>query len=196
MKKILNYIDGNLQEALSKEVIENESPVNGKVFSHIADSDKEDVELAVQAAKKASFLEWIEQRTSRPFNASSRWYRIRFDEMVIAESLDNGKPEWLAKQVDIPRASENLRFFATASLHFSSQMHDMDGKAINYTAREPIGVVGCISPWNLPIYLFTWKIAPALAAGNTVVAKPSEVTPYTAYLLSEICQEIGFPKEC
>ena len=196
MKKILNYIDGNLQGALSKEVIENESPVNGKVFSHIADSDKEDVELAVQAAKKA-FPFWSGLSKKERHDHLMRLadgIEARFDEMVIAESLDNGKPEWLAKQVDIPRASENLRFFATASLHFSSQMHDMDGKAINYTAREPIGVVGCISPWNLPIYLFTWKIAPALAAGNTVVAKPSEVTPYTAYLLSEICQEIDFPK--
>ena len=196
MKKILNYIDGNLKEALSKKIIENESPVDGNVFSHIADSDKEDVELAVQAAKKA-FPFWSGLNKKERHDHLMRLadgIEARFDEMVVAESLDNGKPEWLAKQVDIPRASENLRFFATASLHFSSQMHDMDGKAINYTAREPIGVVGCISPWNLPIYLFTWKIAPALAAGNTVVAKPSEVTPYTAYLLSEICQEIGFPK--
>jgi aminomuconate-semialdehyde/2-hydroxymuconate-6-semialdehyde dehydrogenase len=196
MKKILNYIDGQLQEALSKQFIENESPVNGQVFSHTADSDKEDVELAVEAAKRA-FPYWSglskQERHDHMMHLADG-IQARFDEMVAAESQDNGKPEWLTKQVDIPRASENLRFYATASLHFASQMHDMDGKAINYTAREPIGVVGCISPWNLPIYLFTWKIAPALAAGNTVVAKPSEVTPYTAYLLGEICQEVGFPK--
>ena len=196
MKKILNYIDGQLQEALSKQFIENESPVNGQVFSHTADSDKEDVELAVEAAKRA-FPYWSglskQERHDHMMHLADG-IQARFDEMVAAESQDNGKPEWLVKQVDIPRASENLRFYATASLHFASQMHDMDGKAINYTAREPIGVVGCISPWNLPIYLFTWKIAPALAAGNTVVAKPSEVTPYTAYLLGEICQEVGFPK--
>ena len=160
------------------------------------DSDKQDVEKAVEAAKKA-FPFWSGLSKKERHDHLMRLadgIQARFDEMVEAESKDNGKPEWLAKQVDIPRASENLRFFATASLHFASQMHDMDGKAINYTLREPIGVVGCISPWNLPIYLFTWKIAPALAAGNTVVAKPSEVTPYTAYLLSEVCQEVGFPK--
>ena len=195
MKKILNYIDGDLQEALSKKIIKNESPVNGKVFSHIADSDKEDVELAVRAAKNA-FPFWSGLSKKERHDHLMRLaggIEARFNEMVLAESLDNGKPEWLAKQVDIPRASENLRFFATASLHFSSQMHDMDGKAINYTAREPIGVVGCIS-LELTHISFYLKIAPALAAGNTVVAKPSEVTPYTTYLLSEICQEINFPK--
>ena len=196
MKKLLNYINGELLEPNSKEYIENESPVDGQVFSLVPDSDKQDVETAVEAAKKA-FPFWSGLSKKERHDHLMRLadgIQARFDEMVEAESKDNGKPEWLAKQVDIPRASENLRFFATASLHFASQMHDMDGKAINYTLREPIGVVGCISPWNLPIYLFTWKIAPALAAGNTVVAKPSEVTPYTAYLLSEVCQEVGFPK--
>lgn len=196
MKKLLNYINGELLEPHSKEYIENESPVDGQVFSLVPDSDKQDVEKAVEAAKKA-FPFWSGLSKKERHDHLMRLadgIQARFDEMVEAESKDNGKPEWLAKQVDIPRASENLRFFATASLHFASQMHDMDGKAINYTLREPIGVVGCISPWNLPIYLFTWKIAPALAAGNTVVAKPSEVTPYTAYLLSEVCQEVCFPK--
>ena len=196
MKKLLNYINGELLEPHSNEYIENESPVDGQVFSLVPDSDKQDVEKAVEAAKKA-FPFWSGLSKKERHDNLMRLadgIQARFDEMVEAESKDNGKPEWLAKQVDIPRASENLRFFATASLHFASQMHDMDGKAINYTLREPIGVVGCISPWNLPIYLFTWKIAPALAAGNTVVAKPSEVTPYTAYLLSEVCQEVGFPK--
>lgn len=196
MKKLLNYINGELLEPNSKEYIENESPVDGQVFSLVPDSDKQDVETAVEAAKKA-FPFWSGLSKKERHDHLMRLadgIQARFDEMVEAESKDNGKPEWLAKQVDIPRASENLRFFATASLHFASQMHDMDGKAINYTLREPIGVVGCISPWNLPLYLFTWKIAPALAAGNTVVAKPSEVTPYTAYLLSEVCQEVCFPK--
>ena len=196
MKKLLNYINGELPEPHLKEYIKNESPVDGQVFSLVPDSDEQDVEKAVEAAKKA-FPFWSGLSKKERHDHLIRLadgIQARFDEMVEAESKDNGKPEWLAKQVDIPRASENLRFFATASLHFASQMHDMDGKAINYTLREPIGVVGCISPWNLPIYLFTWKIAPALAAGNTVVAKPSEVTPYTAYLLSEVCQEVGFPK--
>jgi aminomuconate-semialdehyde/2-hydroxymuconate-6-semialdehyde dehydrogenase len=196
MIQLLNYIDGQLVESQSKSFLENESPVDGKVFSLIPDSDHKDVAIAVEAAKKAfpSWSKLSKQERHDHLMRLANGIEARFEQMVKAESKDNGKPEWLAKQVDIPRAAENFRFFATASLHFASQMHDMDGKAINYTLREPIGVVGCISPWNLPIYLLTWKIAPALAAGNTVVAKPSEVTPYTAYLMSEVCQEIDFPK--
>jgi aminomuconate-semialdehyde/2-hydroxymuconate-6-semialdehyde dehydrogenase len=117
----------------------------------------------------------------------------RLDELAAAESKDNGKPVKLATRVDIPRARDNFAFYATAILHDASESHDMGAQGFNYTLRRPIGVVACISPWNLPLYLFTWKIAPALAAGNTVVAKPSEVTPATAYLLSEILDEVGFP---
>ena len=148
MKKLLNYIDGQLQEPLSKAYIQNESPVNGQVYSLIADSDERDVDLAVQAAKKA-FPMWSglsKQERHDHMMRLADGIANRFDEMVKAESKDNGKPEWLAKQVDIPRAAENFRFFASASLHFASQIHEMDGKAFNYTLREPIGVVGCISP--------------------------------------------------
>ena len=111
------------------------------------------------------------------------------DALALAETNDNGKPLWLSKTIDIPRASANFRFFATGIMHFASESHHMEDKAINYTLRQPLGVVGCISPWNLPLYLFTWKIAPALAAGNCVIAKPSEITPVTAFLLSRICRE-------
>jgi len=114
------------------------------------------------------------------------------DKLAEAESLDNGKPVWLAKRVDIPRAASNMRFFAQAITQFSTSAHEMSD-AMNYTLRQPIGVVGTISPWNLPLYLFTWKIAPAIAAGNAVIAKPSEVTPYTAFLFSELCKEAGLP---
>lgn len=117
----------------------------------------------------------------------------RLDLFAEAESLDNGKPVSLAKSVDIPRAVSNFRFFATGILHFAAESHYMESEGFNYTTRKPIGVVGCISPWNLPLYLFTWKIAPALAAGNCVIAKPSEITPMTAYMLSEICIEAGMP---
>jgi aminomuconate-semialdehyde/2-hydroxymuconate-6-semialdehyde dehydrogenase len=117
-----------------------------------------------------------------------------FEKLSLAESIDNGKPVSLAKVMDIPRASANMRFYATAAMHVSSESHLTEGEAINYTLRSPIGVVGCISPWNLPLYLFTWKIAPALAAGCTVVAKPSELTPMTAYLFSKLCIEAGLPK--
>lgn len=115
------------------------------------------------------------------------------EELALAETNDNGKPLWLSREVDIPRASANFRFFATGIMHFATESHAMGPTAINYTLRQPLGIVGCISPWNLPLYLFTWKIAPALAAGNCVIAKPSEVTPVTAFLLSRICREAGLP---
>ena len=196
MKKIYNYINGELLAPNSGNYLDNVSPVNGQVYSYVPDSDAQDVEVAIQAAKEA-FPSWSglsKQNRYEHLMRLSEGIKNRFEELVAAESYDNGKPEWLARLVDIPRASTNIEFFATASLHYASELHDMDGNALNYTLRKPVGVVGCISPWNLPIYLLTWKIAPALAAGNTVVAKPSEVTPMTAHILGEICQEVGFPK--
>ena len=196
MFQIKNYINGEFLEPSSREYLDNFNPAQGEVYSQIPDSDSTDVARAVAAAK-AAFAGWRsltrDERSQHMLNVSRR-IAERLDELAAAESTDNGKPLWLAKKVDIPRASDNFKFFATAILHDSSELHDTDGKFLNYTLRQPIGVAGCISPWNLPLYLFTWKIAPALAAGNTVVAKPSEVTPMTAYLLSEICDEVGFPK--
>ena len=196
MEKIQNYIDGNLVAPESGEYLENFSPVTGKVYSLTPDSNANDINNAVKAANQA-YLSWSKLSKQERYKHIMHLADIiekHFDELVKAESKDNGKPEWLAKSVDIPRVPENFRFFATGSLHFDSEIHEMDGKAINYTLRQPIGVAGCISPWNLPIYLLTWKIAPALAAGNTVVAKPSEITPMTAYLFSKICIEAKFPK--
>ena len=196
MFQIKNYINGEFLEPNSGECLDNFNPAEGAVYSQIPDSDSSDVAKAVEAAK-AAFPTWSaltrEERSQHMLNVSRR-IAERLDELAAAESKDNGKPLWLAKKVDIPRASDNFKFFATAILHDSSELHDADGRFLNYTLRQPIGVAGCISPWNLPLYLFTWKIAPALASGNTVVAKPSEVTPMTAYLLSEICDEVGFPK--
>ena len=195
MKKIANYIYGAVVEPKSGKYFENIDPSTGKVYSLIPDSDASDIDEAVEAAQKA-FPEWsgmsIEKR-SKFIIKLSEGIEKRMDEFVKAESLDNGKPIALAAQVDIPRAVSNFHFFATAIIHFASESHAMEGQGINYTTRKPIGVVGCISPWNLPLYLFSWKIAPALASGNCVIAKPSEVTPYTAYLLSEVAQEIGLP---
>ncbi|MDO7614636.1 MAG: aldehyde dehydrogenase [Crocinitomicaceae bacterium] len=195
MKKITNYINGSMVEPSSGNYFENIDPSTGKAYSLIPDSDADDIEEAVKAAQKA-FPEWsgmsLEKR-SKYIVRLSEGIEKRMDEFVKAESLDNGKPVSLAAQVDIPRAISNFHFFATAILHFASESHSMEGVGINYTTRKPIGVVGCISPWNLPLYLFSWKIAPALASGNCVIAKPSEVTPYTAYLLSEVAQEIGLP---
>ena len=195
MEKLANYINGKLVPPLNNNYIDNYSPTNGKVYSLIPDSNESDVVAAVDAAKKA-FSSWGGSKKEHRY----KWMMKLADaieknekKLVKAESFDNGKPEWLAKNIDIPRCSANIRFFATAILHFESDSHDMDGAALNYTLKQPVGVAGCISPWNLPLYLLTWKIAPAIAAGNTVVAKPSEVTPYTAYLFSQICEEIGFP---
>ena len=196
MIQIKNFINGKLVPPNSGEYFDNSSPVDGKVYSQIPDSDGTDIDTAVSVAKEA-FKTWSKLSKKDRHNHIMRLaveIDNNFDELVAAESKDNGKPEHLARSVDIPRASENFRFFTTASLHFDSEVHEMDGKALNYTLRQPVGVVGCISPWNLPLYVLTWKIAPALAAGNTVVAKPSEITPLTAYLFSEICQKANFPK--
>ena len=195
MEKIYNYINGELVEPVSGNFFENFNPATGQPYSLIPDSNYEDINIAVKSAKQA-FESWSQttkkQRSDLLMDLADKIDEYS-EELILAESKDNGKPETLARIVDIPRASENFRFFATAILHFSSEIHEMDGKALNYTLREPVGVAACISPWNLPIYLLTWKIAPALAAGNTVVAKPSEITPMTAYILSKICIEVGFP---
>lgn len=194
MERILNYINGNLVEPKHKKYIDNFQPATGKTYSLIPDSQAEDIQFAVDSAT-AAFPKWAatkaEQRAKIMMRIASLIERD-MELFVQAESKDNGKPVSLARLVDIPRAISNLEFFATEILHFSSESHAMED-AINYTLRQPIGVVGCISPWNLPLYLFTWKIAPALAAGNCVIAKPSEVTPMTAFMLSKLCIEAGLP---
>ena len=195
MEKIRNFIGGKWIEPVAGKYLDNYNPAEGKVYSLVPDSDEKDVALAVAAAKDA-FANWstmpVSQRSvilQKVANLIDR----DLDKLVLAESIDNGKPVKQAKALDIPRASANIHFFATAILHVESQSHLTDTEALNYTTRSPIGVVGCISPWNLPLYLFTWKIAPALAAGNTVVAKPSELTPMTAFLFSQLCVEAGLP---
>ena len=196
MDKILNYINGEFIESVEKGWINNVDPSIGKVYSLIPDSEDKDVEQAVQAAELA-FDNWsnssIDYRSKILTNIAKLILK-NIDDLARAESIDNGKPLSLAKKIDIPRAAKNIAFFASAIKHDSADSHQMNNVAINYTLRKPIGVVGCISPWNLPLYLFTWKIAPALAAGNTVIAKPSEVTPMTAYLFSKICKEAGLPE--
>ena len=195
MDIIKNYINGELVEPISGSYLNNYNPATGQIYSKIPDSDNADVERAVEAAK-AAFPSWSKtpkEKRSKILAKVANLIEANLDTLALAESTDNGKPVSLAKQVDIPRAAANFNFFATAILHFASESHAMENGVINYTLREPIGIAGCISPWNLPLYLFTWKIAPALAAGNTVIAKPSEVTPMTAYLLSELCIEAGVP---
>jgi aminomuconate-semialdehyde/2-hydroxymuconate-6-semialdehyde dehydrogenase len=194
-ERILNYIAGDMQAPLGGRYMDNVNPATGAVYGQIPDSDTQDIEEAVGAAK-AAFPAWSTTPAEERFRVMNRIAELiddNLDALALAESNDNGKPLWLSKRVDIPRASSNFRFFATGIMHMSTESHSMEDKAINYTLRQPIGVVGCISPWNLPLYLFTWKIAPALAAGNCVIAKPSEVTPMTGYLLSLICREAGLP---
>ena len=195
MEKLQNFINGTYVPPKNGQYIDNYEPATGQVYALIPDSDEEDVLDAVDAAEKA-FPIWskmsIEER-SKILVRLSEGIEKNMDEFVQAESRDNGKPVSLAAHVDIPRAVSNFHFFATAITHFASESHMMEGVGINFTTRKPIGIVGCISPWNLPLYLFSWKIAPALAAGNCVIAKPSEITPYTAYLLGKIAQEAGMP---
>lgn len=197
MHKIQNFINGQFLNPVKDNWIDNYCPANGEVYGKIPNSSKEDVENAYIAAKSA-FPNWSQttfDERSRILIKISELVEANLQRFAEAESKDNGKPVSLAKSVDIPRAASNFRFFGNAITQFASESHESIGhEAINYTLRQPLGVVGCISPWNLPLYLFTWKIAPAIAAGNCVVAKPSEVTPITAYLLGEICSEAGLPK--
>ncbi len=196
MFEIKNYINGQFIDAADGESVENINPATGRPIGTIPMSKGADVHNAVKAAKQA-FLTWSKttpEERFRVMNKIAELIEAKLDDLALAETLDNGKPLKLSTRVDIPRASNNFRFFATAIMHYASESHSMGELAINYTLRQPIGVVGCISPWNLPLYLFTWKIAPALAAGNCVIAKPSEVTPVTAFLLSKICDEAGLPK--
>ena len=182
-------------EPISQKWMDNTDPSTNTVFSQIPDSDERDVQVAVDAAKQA-FVGWSTMPVKKRSDLLLRIAALiekNLQRFAEAESLDNGKPVWLAKQVDIPRASANFHFYATAALHLAAETHAMENTAINYTLRQPIGIAGCISPWNLPLYLFTWKIAPALASGNCVVAKPSEITPVTAFLLSQFCIEAGLP---
>jgi len=194
--KIQNFINGKFENPISNNWIDNYCPANGEVYGQTPNSSKDDVEKAYQSAS-AAFSSWSKttlEARSRILIKISELLEANLDRFAEAESKDNGKPINLAKAIDIPRAASNFRFFGNAITQFASESHESTGQsAINYTLRQPIGVVGCISPWNLPLYLFTWKIAPAIAAGNCVVAKPSEVTPITAFLLGELINKAGLP---
>jgi aminomuconate-semialdehyde/2-hydroxymuconate-6-semialdehyde dehydrogenase len=193
--RIKNLIDGEFVEAVGGRYLDNIEPATGKPNSQVADSDARDVDLAVAAAEKA-FVNW----SKKPAAERSR-FLLRIADLIErdlerfarAESMDTGKPLALARTLDIPRAIANFQFFATAILHTESEAHITDNVAFNYTLRQPRGIAGLISPWNLPLYLLSWKIAPAIAVGNTAIAKPSELTPMTAYMLCEICREAQLP---
>ena len=193
---ILNFIGGEFLEPQAGRFLDNIEPATGKPYSQVADSGKEDVDLAVAAAEKA-FADWSKtpaQERSQILLRIADLIERDLEKLAHAESIDTGKPLSLARSLDIPRAASNFRFFATAILHTENEAHITDGVAFNYTLRQPRGIAGLISPWNLPLYLLSWKIAPAIAVGNTAIAKPSELTPMTAYLLCEIVREAGLPK--
>ena len=195
MRRLSNFIGGRLVKPASGAYLDNWCPATGKVYSQAPDSGAEDVSRAVSAAQ-AAFPAWSALPAMARAAALRRVADLidqRAGELAKAESLDSGKPVALAAALDIPRSASNFRFFADAVTQFSSECHADGETAVNYTLRRPLGVVGCISPWNLPLYLLTWKIAPALAMGNCVVAKPSELTPLTAELLAEICVKAGLP---
>jgi len=192
---INNYLAGEIVEPIGGQYLDNVDPSTGAVYSRVADSDERDVERAVEAAA-AAFPDWARTPVRERSDCLLRiadLIEANLEKLALAECVDNGKPLHVARTVDIPRAALNFRFFATAILHFHSESHATDDVAFNYTLRNPRGIAGLISPWNLPLYLFTWKVAPAIAAGNTAVAKPSEVTPMTAALLAELCMEAGLP---
>jgi aminomuconate-semialdehyde/2-hydroxymuconate-6-semialdehyde dehydrogenase len=193
--QLQNFIDGQFVEPTGGEYLDNVEPATGKVYAQVADSDARDVEIAVAAAEKA-FVNWSKKSAT---DRSKILLRIAdlierdLEKLARAESVDTGKPLSLARTMDIPRAASNFRFFATAILHTESEAHITDNVAFNYTLRQPRGMAGLISPWNLPLYLLSWKIAPAIAVGNTAIAKPSELTPMTAYMLCELASEAGLP---
>lgn len=196
LPRLAHFIDGRFVPPASGSYIENIEPATGRPCSLVPDGDARDVDAAVAAAERA-FPAWA----ATPAAERSRLLlRIAdlidrdLEKLALAESIDTGKPLSLARSLDIPRASANFRFFATAILHTQGEMHATDSAAaINYTLRQPRGVAGLVSPWNLPLYLLSWKVAPAIACGNTAVAKPSELTPTTAQMLCELCVEAGLP---
>jgi len=195
IERLHNWIDGRPVPPVAGAYLEDREPATGAVFAEVPDSDAADIDRAVASAR-AAFPGWSRTpaavRSGKLLELADR-LEADLERFARAESIDTGKPIRLARTLDIPRAIANFRFFATAILHTHSESHATDQAALNVTLRQPRGVAGCISPWNLPLYLFSWKIAPALATGNTVVGKPSEITPYTAYLLGEICRDVDFP---
>ncbi|MEC8734307.1 MAG: aldehyde dehydrogenase [Planctomycetota bacterium] len=196
MPDVLNLIDGALVEARDGGWRDSINPATGEPHTRCPDSSAADVDRAVSAAREA-FPGWSSLPVAERSDALRRLADLideHRDDLARLETIDQGKVLSQAREIEIPRSAANFRFFAGAVEHAASSFHDMGGAGFNYTLRRPRGVVGCIAPWNLPLYLFTWKIAPALATGNTVVGKPSELTPATAGRLGELAIEAGLPR--
>ncbi|XP_058526997.1 2-aminomuconic semialdehyde dehydrogenase isoform X2 [Ochotona princeps] len=189
-----NFIGGTFSPC--KSYIDSYDPSTGEVYCHVPNSGKEEVEAAVEAARQA-FPDWAArspQERAQVLNKVADLLEQSLEELAQAESKDQGKTVTLARTMDIPRSVQNFRFFASSILHHTSECTDMDhAGCVHYTVRTPVGIAGLISPWNLPLYLLTWKLAPALAAGNAVIAKPSELTSVTAWMLCKLLNKAGVP---
>ena len=191
------FIDGAYVDAQSGKTFESVNPATGEVIARVAEAGKADVDRAVAAARRAfDHGPWprmaVAERAAILMKLAAG-IKARVRELSELESLDTGKPIRESSHLDIPRSAYNFEFFAELIKHEGTGAHPVDDKFLNYTLREPVGVAGCISPWNLPLLLLTWKLAPALACGNTVVCKPAEFTPITASFLGEIANEAGLP---
>ncbi len=195
MQAIANFIDGQFAEPSGGRYLENVNPATGETYSYVPASDADDIDRAVRSARRAApgWAATPAEQRCRVLLRIAELIEQHIEALAMAECVDNGKPLSRCRAVDIPRAVANFRFFATAVLHTHSELYEAPGQSLSLTLRRPRGVAGLISPWNLPLYLLTWKVAPALATGNTAVAKPSEVTPMTAHLLAQICQQAGLP---
>ena len=195
MEVLSNFINGDYVNPKSNNYLDVFEPATGQVYCQVPNSNGDDIHLAVNSAIDA-FPEWsslsLDER-SLYLKTIAEMIESRLDEFAKYESKDTGKPISLAKSLDIPRAVSNFRFFAEYASQFEFEFNINNDSSHNTVIRSPLGPVGCISPWNLPLYLFTWKIAPALITGNTVVAKPSELTPFTAFKFGEICNDAGLP---
>ncbi len=192
----LHFINGEFVPSGNGAVFENINPATEEVLGTVALGGKEEIELAVAAAKEALKGPWKKMTATERVNILRRVSELimeRLEELAVLESLDTGKPLWLSKSIDIPRSAYNFQFFADYIRTLGTEASQSDDIALNYAIRRPLGVVGLINPWNLPLLLLTWKLAPALAAGNTVVMKPAELTPMTATVLAEICRDAGVP---
>jgi aminomuconate-semialdehyde/2-hydroxymuconate-6-semialdehyde dehydrogenase len=195
MERLSHLVNGKLSDFSAVRWLPVEDPATGAQVALLPEASLNLVDQAVQAAE-AAFPAWSQRSPEQRAVVLRRLADLidgHADTLARYESLDTGKPLHVARRVDIPRAAQNFRFFADAITQVASECHQTSSTVVNYTVRGPLGAVACISPWNLPLYLLTWKIAPALALGNCVVAKPSEITPLTATYFAKLCAQAGLP---
>ena len=200
MKKVQHYINGKFMDSQCGEFFDNYNPATAELISKVALGREPEVNAAIAAAKAALTGEWgqmkLNDRIAMMYEIANEIDR-RFDDFLEAECLDTGKPYSIARHIDIPRGAANFKVFADTMKSVADEAYRADTpdgrQMLNYSMRKPKGVIGVISPWNLPLLLMTWKVGPAMACGNTVVVKPSQVTPTTTSLLGEVMSKVGVP---